>query len=431
MRHIVQYTVFVLVAGSLLALLIVVPTSSSDDGRVQGLSIRPGASGRGGRNKAHPEMSDVGPDGRWDPMHPVADDGYEQDITPSPSSSSSSSWTTLSGIRFYSPTYLLRAASSIRQRLRSTSSRNLYRDVSSLPKSWTAGKDYRRPLHLVLGPDGRPLRDKYGEALREEDQQQFEEGDSWKSWRGAWGWLSGRLPGNRGDGHASSLRNDASFINEHDARYGQTSWSSLSPSIREFREWEYARALQHQGTGDRIMRFLEKARSGRGFTVSVVGGSVSKGRGLPPWQGGEDPEMLSAAANERQQAPNRHLREPAMSLGKRERADHFHIDPSPEISRNLYNPLNLHRQVFSFLNATFPADEPHASPNLFVNGAQGGVGSDYFAGCWKEHIPEDSDLVIVELGINDERELSAMEDFEHLLRSLIEMPSHPAIIVVQ
>ena len=36
---------------------------------------------------------------------------------------------------------------------------------------------------------------------------------------------------------------------------------------------ELRRAIQYEGTGDRIRRFLDKARSGEGFTVSVVGGS--------------------------------------------------------------------------------------------------------------------------------------------------------------
>jgi len=132
-----------------------------------------------------------------------------------------------------------------------------------------------------------------------------------------------------------------------------------------------------------------------------------------------------------------------------------------------YNPFNMHMQVFEFLNARFPAipldeqgvqrrrqadrqrrwDEnldlpidhmiqrPHQvhlrGENQFINGAQGGVGSDYFAGCWKEHLGEDVDLVIVELGINDARSLEAMENYELLLRSLLEMGSRPAVINVQ
>ena len=87
-----------------------------------------------------------------------------------------------------------------------------------------------------------------------------------------------------------------------------------------------------------------------------------------------------------------------------------------------------------------------------MNGAQGGVGSDYFAGCWKEHIPEDSDLVLVDLGINDirfvcnsvrhvamlisplsvnNRDISSMENYELLLRSILEMETQPAVLNLQ
>jgi hypothetical protein len=38
-------------------------------------------------------------------------------------------------------------------------------------------------------------------------------------------------------------------------------------------EKELKRAIQYEGTGERIKRFLAKAKSGKGFTVSVVGGS--------------------------------------------------------------------------------------------------------------------------------------------------------------
>lgn len=39
------------------------------------------------------------------------------------------------------------------------------------------------------------------------------------------------------------------------------------------REWEFRRALTYQGTGSRIQAFLRKARSGKPFTVAVIGGS--------------------------------------------------------------------------------------------------------------------------------------------------------------
>lgn len=289
-----------------------------------------------------------------------------------------------------------------------------------------------------------------------------------------------------------------------------TDWDLLPLENKAFKEWEYSRGLVYEGTGARVQRFLEKARSGKGFVVAVVGGSVSKGRGLPkvPFdeaQGDyyvysakhhpqptkhhdfddqssheqrsvpeEDPFEFSAAAesaNKREQSQGSEFNKQTQlhtttssthQLNKRLHADEFPFDPNPQVSRNLYNPLNLHSQIFGFLNRIFPAvtlpndlDDPgnptknppgtppddvqgtHSShhhyrgKNTFINGAQGGVGSDYFAGCWKEHLPEDADLVIVELGINDVRDINAMENYELLLRSLLEMPSRPAVINVQ
>ncbi|KAJ9116720.1 hypothetical protein QFC20_000655 [Naganishia adeliensis] len=194
----------------------------------------------------------------------------------------------------------------------------------------------------------------------------------------------------------------------HSTQYA-TDWDDLPPNIKAFKEWEFARGMVYQGTGERTKRFLEKARSGRGVVVSVVGGSVSKGRGLPVHEDlqPKDPESTSH------------------SHDKRSLAEDWHIDHRHSVSQNLYNPLNVHYQIFQFINRTFPAI-PHSlgglagseyrgenvvsitipvplcvvyslaeyspCPGSSINGAQGGVGSDYFAGCWKEHIPEDSDL---------------------------------------
>jgi hypothetical protein len=124
----------------------------------------------------------------------------------------------------------------------------------------------------------------------------------------------------------------------------RTNWEDLPPHINAFKQWEYNRGMLYQGTGARMQRFLEKARSGRGIVVSVVGGSVSKGRGLP----------------RRNWNPSGHQVKPnstTHSKEKRNLAHDWHIDPRPSVSQNLYNPLNLHHQIFQFLNRTFPAVE--------------------------------------------------------------------------
>ncbi|KLT45969.1 hypothetical protein CC85DRAFT_239698 [Cutaneotrichosporon oleaginosum] len=156
------------------------------------------------------------------------------------------------------------------------------------------------------------------------------------------------------------------------------------------RAWEIARATQHTGTGARVHRLLEKAKRGEPFTVAAIGGSVSKGRGL-----------VNPSEDD-------------------------HVRPPPDAgmgASTLYSPENLHVLVFEWLNSTFP----HPG-NTFVNGAQGGVGSGYFAWCFKEHIAPAPDLVLIELGINDLLSLDIVPKYEHLVRSVLELDSAPAII---
>lgn len=110
----------------------------------------------------------------------------------------------------------------------------------------------------------------------------------------------------------------------------------------------------------------------------------------------------------------------------------------------------MHVRIFDWLNSTFP----HVD-NRFVNGAQGGVGSGYFGWCFStstsllfsspsigstrqkadtvidEHIPESSDLILLELGINDLVGIDVMRSYEILVRGLLELPHKPAIIGIE
>ncbi|ODN94804.1 hypothetical protein L198_04951 [Cryptococcus wingfieldii CBS 7118] len=142
------------------------------------------------------------------------------------------------------------------------------------------------------------------------------------------------------------------------------------------------------GTGERIQRFIAKAKSGEGFTVGVIGGSVSNGQGLGT--------------------------------------------PLNKIA-----PMNLHRRIFDHLNELFPAKggvsigRYEEGKNSFVSGALGGTGSDYFSYCFHEHIPQETDLVFLELSINDELLLKNFESYENLIRGVLDMPNHPAILNLQ
>ena len=59
------------------------------------------------------------------------------------------------------------------------------------------------------------------------------------------------------------------------------------------------------------------------------------------------------------------------------------------------------------------------------------TGSDYFSFCFPLHIPADSDLILVELAVNDEGIVEHIENMENLLRGLLELPSQPAVILIE
>lgn len=249
-------------------------------------------------------------------------------------------------------------------------------------------------------------------------------------------------------------------LSRHPSRY-ETNWDNLPPNINAFKQWEYSRGVLYQGTGARMQRFLEKARSGKGFVVSVVGGSVSKGRGLPQkdWQpSGYHPSAHRATGNH----DDRNL------------AQDWHIDPRPAVSQNLYNPLNLHHQIFQFLNQTFPVKQQ--DPGFARDSGGANIVSerkvdysnpaDSLASVVCERRPGwcrkrllcrmleraysrgfrlsarglrnqrypvslavSPVLISLKLGVN--RDLSSMENYELLLRSILEMKSQPAVLNLQ
>jgi hypothetical protein len=67
----------------------------------------------------------------------------------------------------------------------------------------------------------------------------------------------------------------------------------------------------------------------------------------------------------------------------------------------------------------------------YVNGAAPATGSDYFSFCFPLHIPTNSDLVLVELAINDEAIPEHVENMENLIRGLLDLPTKPAVILVE
>ncbi|KAL7421350.1 hypothetical protein Q5752_004235 [Cryptotrichosporon argae] len=175
------------------------------------------------------------------------------------------------------------------------------------------------------------------------------------------------------------------------------------------------KAVALEVSNARLRRFLSKLRRGEPYTVGVLGGSVSAGHGL----GG----------------------------------------PAPGITKS-----NMHRRIFDHLNARFPspwavehAAEHAAAPaddinnsfgatiqwwqkdlseaqgerkNAFVNGAAAGTGTNFFSACYRERIPEDVDLVLVEHAINDQFEIDTVRSYERTIRAVLDLPNQPAVINV-
>jgi hypothetical protein len=142
------------------------------------------------------------------------------------------------------------------------------------------------------------------------------------------------------------------------------------------------------GSNHRLRRVLARMRAGEPFSMGVLGGSISAGHGM-----------------------------------HRSKEDEAHI---------------MHRVLFDYLDKMFPAAEPAAEGrkgkdgkrNVYWNGAQPARGSDYFSYCSALHVNSDVDLVVVELAINDPYSLTYVKHFENLVRSLLEMPTQPAVLVV-
>ncbi|KAF8689676.1 hypothetical protein AX14_003219 [Amanita brunnescens Koide BX004] len=130
----------------------------------------------------------------------------------------------------------------------------------------------------------------------------------------------------------------------------------------------------HVGSGARVQRVLNRALAGYPVTISVIGGSISACHGA-----GDDP-----------------------------------IAPKCYPSR-----------FFQWWNSVFP----HPASEL-TNGAMRRTDSRYFGFCSAHHLPDHTDLIIVELDSDDQPDPTSMEQFEILIRSLLTRPEGPAVILL-
>ncbi|KAF8624733.1 hypothetical protein AX17_007064 [Amanita inopinata Kibby_2008] len=130
----------------------------------------------------------------------------------------------------------------------------------------------------------------------------------------------------------------------------------------------------HIGSSARVQRVLNRALAGNPITISVIGGSVSACHGA-----GDDP-----------------------------------ISPQCYPSR-----------FFQWWNTVFP----HPASEL-TNGAMRRTNSAYFGYCNAHHIPDHTDLIIIELDTEDSSDPNSLETFETLIRSLLIRPDEPAVVLL-
>ncbi|KDR76923.1 hypothetical protein GALMADRAFT_246046 [Galerina marginata CBS 339.88] len=128
------------------------------------------------------------------------------------------------------------------------------------------------------------------------------------------------------------------------------------------------------GSAGRIQRVINQALAGQPVTISIIGGSISACHGA-----GDDP----------------------------------------------VSPKGYPSKFFQWWNSVFP----HPASEL-TNGAMRRTNAGYFGFCSSHHLPDVTDLVIIELDSDDPPGQEMMENFEILVRSILIRPDHPAVLLL-
>nr|XP_018267158.1 capsular associated protein [Kwoniella dejecticola CBS 10117]OBR89316.1 capsular associated protein [Kwoniella dejecticola CBS 10117] len=139
-------------------------------------------------------------------------------------------------------------------------------------------------------------------------------------------------------------------------------------------QWGLLKSRLHMGSGARIQRVVQKAMAGLPVSISVLGGSVSACHGA-----GDDP----------------------------------------------VSPRCYPAKFFDWWNSVFP----HPQSEL-TNGAARRTDSAYFAYCSMHHLPDKTDLVILEFDASDPNDPEWLTHFELLVRSILVRPDQPAVIIL-
>ncbi|KAL7415144.1 hypothetical protein BDY24DRAFT_383861 [Mrakia frigida] len=145
--------------------------------------------------------------------------------------------------------------------------------------------------------------------------------------------------------------------------------------IKVFGEAFFDKSVSYSGTNHRLRRIIRRALAGESIVIGVLGGSITVGNNTP---------------------------------------------------RPLYKDNTYHALFWTWWQQAFP-DAKH----LYFPVGIGAVGSPYFSNCFLEHLPAEIDLVILDSAVNDQRSDEHHRSFDHLLRSLLTLPSAPAIVAME
>ncbi|GAA5899107.1 hypothetical protein JCM5296_005746 [Sporobolomyces johnsonii] len=176
---------------------------------------------------------------------------------------------------------------------------------------------------------------------------------------------------------------DEKLVFQDDSASSASCCSIDSDLVGEFGRHNIRLSQAHVGSGYRVQKVLEKAARGEKLRIGLLGGSVSLGHGTNPTTG----------------------------------------------QRNQYGAVpyeqQWHQVVYQYLNRTFPLS------HTFLMGAKAATTSDFFEWCWATLIGTELDLVMIEIAVNDDFTApGTFDSSENLLRSLLSLPSAPAVLYV-
>ncbi|KAK4706094.1 hypothetical protein P7C70_g99, partial [Phenoliferia sp. Uapishka_3] len=144
----------------------------------------------------------------------------------------------------------------------------------------------------------------------------------------------------------------------------------------------------YEGSGYRVRRVIEKALRGERISISLIGGSVTAGHGVPPGE----LKWHEVFTN-----------------------DWIKLFPNTTIYDGSYPGMGSQSCLGSWRSGQLEAEQDIST-------------GEFFSYCFEEQVPPTSDLYLVELDINNPNQESTYHHDDALYRGLLQLPQHPAVV---